>query len=114
MPADPISQRPTDEDSREPLVFSGTLMDGPDTDVLDCADINLSEEQWDELWSETSLYYLLEECAWIDKETVHEDEDRPLYSDAYFKYSVSSANLEKFKAELRDVILSKLNLSDED
>ncbi|HIC23927.1 MAG TPA: hypothetical protein EYO84_10900, partial [Planctomycetes bacterium] len=98
----------------EPLVFSGSLMNGPDIDLLRFAGIRFwlfSDEQHDALWSDTSELGLLEECWSVDRDSLGTNEI-PLYSDEYFEFTVSSPI--RFQAELRNIISERLNLSDED
>ena len=98
----------------EPLVFSGSLMNGTDIDLLRFAGIRFwlfSDEQHDALWSDTSELGLLEECWSVDRDSLGTNEI-PLYSDEYFEFTVSSPI--RFQAELRNIISERLNLSDED
>jgi hypothetical protein len=83
--------------------FGGSMMDGPDVDVVAWAGVQLTEEEEDRLWSEHSVTDLLEECGGVYVAT-EEGPDVPLYSDTFFTVFAPSA--ESLREELAAVILN--------
>ena len=85
------------------FVFRGSLMEGPDIDLLSLAGLQLTDSEEDSLWSMTNPRDLLLECGCIDETLQREDEERINCADKYFTYR--APNRKVLVAELREAIL---------
>ena len=95
------------EDDME-FVFRGSLIDGPDVDLVALSGLPLTEEQVEILWSTTSprqliLDYLL--CAETDIDVF---DSAPGMSDTYFEYSCGKKS--EFVMALRAAIADLLQV----
>jgi hypothetical protein len=91
--------------SEKPYVFFGSLVDGPNIDLIKTAGLNLSDRDWDQLWGNINPRDLLLECACIEETDVDESDNFPGQSDAFYRYEATS--LEKLKSELKESIEAK-------
>lgn len=85
----------------EKFTFTGTLMDGPDIDIIELSGLSLTDEETDKLWSKTNARTLLLECPALEEIKLDET-DAPLYSDVYYRYEAPSK--EKLQEELKAAI----------
>jgi hypothetical protein len=89
-----------------PFVFTGTLMDGPDIDLIEISGLTLSDDELDALWGETTPRGLLMECPSCGERLIDEIDDAPGLSDSYFEYEC--ADRETLADELRAAIFAAL------
>lgn len=82
--------------STTPFEFTGTLIEGPDIDLTSIAELDLSDDQLDTLWSWTNSRDLLLSCPCVEEFCEEEIDDNPEASDSYYRYVAAS------KAVLRD------------
>jgi hypothetical protein len=83
--------------------FSASLMDGPSVDFFEIADIERTDGVIDAVWRNHNWRSLLEECGSAEIIPVIEYDLAPGQSDISFFVAID--NPEKFKRELRKVIL---------
>lgn len=83
-------------------ICSGSAMDGLDINLIDWCDLNqLTGDQIDRLWSETSELNLLLDCDVVIAE-VSEGDELVNYTDVYYRFYVENeADLLKAKEQLR-------------
>lgn len=92
-------------EAQRPMVFYGSLQDGPDVDLLDVAglgDLWEIANEFPQVDSIPSGHALLKELVWVDCEVVGEDEKGPGMSDTYYKYTVRDWT--KLITEVRDLV----------
>lgn len=87
-------------------ICSGSAMDGLDINLIDWCELNqLTDDQIDRLWSETSELNLLLDCDVVIAE-VSEGEELVNYTDVYYRFYVgNNADLLKAKEQLRLAIM---------
>lgn len=83
-------------------VFSGSYIDGCEVNILEWAGVELTDAQYDKLWSVVNETDLIEEAGgFVEIDEVIEDAP-PGMNDTY--YSVYCSDVEEFKECLRTVI----------
>ena len=88
------------------MKFGGTLIEGPDLDLLEFSGLELSEDDEERLWGDTNPRDLLMECPSVEEVELEEIDDQPGLSDSEYEYVVRDE--EKFRKELRAVIQKRL------
>jgi hypothetical protein len=90
-----------------PISFEGTLMSGPDIDIIALAGLSLSSEEEDRLWNVTNPRDLLVARTSCEETPLYETDDAPGLSDSYFQYDHADSDV--LAAELREAILAILH-----
>lgn len=93
------------------LEFTGTLMDGPEVDLVGLSGLILSDEKVDELWAAISPRDLLLEASSVEELEVDEIDGVPGMTDRYFQYICEDK--EDLSNELRALILSYVEIGDD-
>ncbi len=88
------------------MTFSGSLMEGPDLDLVAFAGLELSDEEHDRLVENTTDRDLLCECESVQENEMYEVDEIPGMSDVYYEYCVSYP--EGLREELRTLILDRI------
>lgn len=90
----------------KPFKLTGTL-DGPDDfDLASFAGLELTDDQYDKLWSVTNPNAILYECPCVNVIEKSEFEGLPGQSDVFFEYEATSADL--LREELKVAIMRTL------
>ena len=90
---------------KERFAFRGTLMEGPEIDLIALAGLTLTNVQ-EKLWDHTNQRELLSECLSCEEILVEKSDKVPGLSDSYFEYRCDDrAQLVK---ELREAIEARL------
>jgi len=87
-------------------------MNGPHVDILQLAQLKLSDDKLDQLWSNNNPRDLLLECNCIEELENEEFDEIPNYTDRYFDYHADSK--QTLTNELRQVILDTLDIDCDD
>jgi hypothetical protein len=92
---------------KEPaLRFRGTLIDGPDIDVIKMSGLELTGDEEEKLWSRTTPRQLVNECISCDEMEIERLDDGPGRSDSIYEYVVDDKA--KFVVELQGAIRKRL------
>jgi len=86
------------------LGFPATLIEGLTIDIFELADLEQTDELCDAVWGSRNWLSLIEECGSATLIEINEHEGGPGMSDTF--YWVAVADLDSFRAELREIILS--------
>jgi hypothetical protein len=87
-------------------------MDGPHIDLLETADMNLTDEQCNLLWDAINPRDLLLLCPSVEEFVTGESDCIPGMSDEFYEYEVTGNGKpaqELLRDELREVIIDILN-----
>jgi len=98
--------KPSELLALEEMTFSGSLMDGPDLDLVAFAGLELTDEESDRLVDETNMRDLLCECESVQEVEKYEVDEITGMSDVYYEYCVSFP--EGLRGELRTLILERI------
>ena len=82
-------------------------MEGPDIDLAEAADMNLTDEQCDLLWGEINPRDLLLLCPSVEETVTGESDCIPGMSDEFYEYEVTAYDKpaqEQLRDELREAI----------
>jgi hypothetical protein len=95
--------------SGDDLVFTGSLIDGPHIDLVGLAGIQLSDDEHDRLWDDTSPRDLLVDILDCEEIELYEIDDMPGRSDRFFEYRCGPREefIEKLRKELAEIVFSK-------
>jgi hypothetical protein len=88
------------------FVFKGTLIEGPEIDLIELSGLNLSDEQTDKLWEQTTPQSLLTDDLGCEEIEVEGQDDIPGMSDSIYQYHC--VEREAFILRLRTAILNYL------
>lgn len=83
------------------FVFKGTLIEGPDIDLVELAGLNLSDEQEFKLWEQITPRDLLVNDLWCEEIELEEQDDIPGMSDSVYEYRCGER--EEFILRLRNL-----------
>lgn len=90
-----------------PFRFTGTL-DGPDDfDLVSLSGLELSDDQYNQLWSVTSPNDILNQCSSVSIIEESDFDGMPGQSDTFFKYEATSKK--ELREELKEVVSEILN-----
>jgi len=98
--------KPSELLALEEMILSGSLMDGPDLDLVAFAGLELSDEESDRLVDETNMRDLLCECESVQEVEKYEVDEIPGMSDVYYEYRVSDPV--GLREEVRTLILDRI------
>jgi len=84
--------------------FAASLIDGLSVDIFDLAELECTDELHDALWGERNWRSVIEEFESVTLIEIEEYEGGPGMSDTF--YWVAVDDLDKFREELREIILS--------
>jgi hypothetical protein len=90
----------------EEFVFTGTLIEGPDIDLVALSGLELSEEDMDRIWDEISPQGLLVDVLNVEEIEAGEIDSIPGMSDSYYEYRCGPKT--EFIAKLRSALLQLL------
>lgn len=91
------------------LILTGTLLEGPDVDLIELSGLNLSDEEQDRIWDEISPRNLLVDCLNCEEIEVDEFEGGPGMSDSTYEYRCGSRD--SFVKRLSEILLQKAGRS---
>jgi hypothetical protein len=97
------------EETSQEFTFTGTLIEGPDIDLIEISGLQLSEDDEELLWSENDRRQFLidnELCEEIELEGEEDESDIPGMSDSLYEYCCGARD--DFVASLRSAILEEL------
>lgn len=86
----------------ETFTFRGTLMEGPEINLVELAGLKLTEDQENQLWDVVSRRDLLLSCDCCEEMLLEESDAIPGLSDSYFQYRCTSR--QQLAEELREAI----------
>ena len=86
--------------------FTGTLMEGPEIDLIELSGLKITEEQEQQIWDQINSRDLLMSCPCVDEIEEESIDDAPGLSDTYFSYTAESK--EQLGQELKEAILGIL------
>lgn len=95
----------TTQNNDNDFVFSGSLVDGPSIDLIELSGLELTDDEQDRVWENTSPRDLLDEAGCEEIE-LEEFEGGPGMSDTFYEYRCGPK--ETFVSELRAVLLRYL------
>lgn len=85
------------------IICTGSYGDGLwPFSLLDWCGLDLTDDEQDRLWAQTTDLRLLQSSAYCDWETVGETDDVPSGSDEFFEFT--SGNAEKVKFDVREEV----------
>lgn len=87
----------------EDLVIEGSLMDGPDLDLIDLSGLSLTDDEVDRLWNDVSPRELLIEHLECEEVEIEEIDHAPGFTDRYVQYHCGGRS--DFVMRLRETIL---------
>jgi hypothetical protein len=85
------------------LVITGTLIEGPDVNLVSLAGLQLSEEEWYAIWEKVSPRELLVEVLECEEIELEEMDGGPGLSDSRYEYLCGDRD--EFIARLSDALL---------
>jgi hypothetical protein len=93
------------DDTDRELIFYGTLIEGPDVDLIDLSGLDLTAEEQERVWSEVSPRTLLVEELDCEEIELDEFEGGPGMSDSRYEYRCGPRHA--FIARLAAVLLRR-------
>jgi hypothetical protein len=98
------------EEMPQEFTFTGTLIEGPDVDLVKLSGLRLTDAEEEMLWDEIDRRHFLIDndlCEEIELEGEEDESDIPGMSDSVYEYRCGAKN--EFVARLRSAILKELD-----
>ena len=89
--------------AREDFTFTGSLISGPDVDLLELAGLELTDEEQERLWDQTTPRRVLVDHLLVEEFEIRATEGGPGNSDSLYEYRCGDKDA--FLNRLRAVLL---------
>jgi len=89
--------------SDEDFTFTGSLISGPDVDLVELAGLQLTDEEQERLWDQTTPRRVLVDYLLVEEFEIRAIEGGPGNSDSFYEYRCGDKDA--FLKRLREVLL---------